>query len=164
MPQQCKPQTLAELNEFHQQFWLRRSTLTDGLISDAAVVNMAVKDVQTENVRLPFPMRKRFDVALEEALEQKKICLRFTGKSGGRPAGSDALQQLIDQIVAKQQVTTSTLLGILKSKVGGGVIDEIDTEPDVMKIFFKDGNEYKEASISSLKDRLYRARKLFHSR
>ena len=62
-------ETLAELNEFHQQFWLHRSKLVDSLISDAAVVNMAVHDLQNESVRSPVPMRKRFDVALEEAVE-----------------------------------------------------------------------------------------------
>ena len=75
----------------------------------------------------------------------------------------DALQKLIIEIIRKEPgSTTQQVLGKLKSREGGSVIEYIHEEENV--IAWLTPTHAKESPIASLKDRICRAKKFLNVR
>lgn len=159
--------TLRTINEQKRQFWLEQEILMDQRMSDPALIRVATDDMCSQTSRgIPLPWQKSFEVALADAESAKSIIHEELSRKGGRAPKSDALQDLIREIVRHNPgITQPQLLDQLKGEAGVGVVESIDQEADVLagdvqSIHFVDDNGTpKKASLYGLKDRLRRARK-----
>ena len=127
-----------------------------------------MKEVLSETSRcVQLSVQKSFEEALADAESTQKLVLSNFSRRGGRSRKSDALQELILEIVRGHPTITRTqLLAKLKGQAGEGVVSSIDRKSDVLAgddvnvHFFDDrANKEKIAAVSGLKDRLGRAKK-----
>lgn len=156
------------LNERNARFWLEQSQLRDRRLSDAALAAVAMRRVHSEAATgVPIRWHASLEQALAEAETEKEIILRELARKAGRAREADALQQLIREIVKQApKITQSRLLYVLAGERGAGVVTAIDGPgkglAGVREIHFTDDNgNQRAASLSGLKDRLYRAKKRF---
>jgi hypothetical protein len=165
--------TLAMLNERNAQFWRTQEILKNKRISDEAVLQIAVMDVNSELSRgVPLRQQQSFYQALAKAEKAKEIVLTGLARKGGSAPKGDALQELILEIVRKDPcISQAQLLDMLTGDAGAGVVTSIDgpsplLEGDTPCIHFvNDDGRPKTASVQGLKDRLSRAkRKINNSR
>jgi hypothetical protein len=164
--------TPATLNKRNAEFWRTQEILKNKRMSDEAVLEIAVMDVNSELSRgVPLRQQQSFYQALEKAEKAKEIALTGLARKGGRAPKGDALQELILEIVRKDPISQAQLLDMLRGDAGAGVVTSIDgpsplLEGDTRCIHFvNDDGRPKTASVQGLKDRLSRAkRKIKNSR
>jgi hypothetical protein len=156
---------LAQINERNREFWKAESARAGLRITDPDILRWATADVRREETRfLSVQYRKSFEQALQdaEASLDDPVLLKRThrqlSRRGGASRKGDALQGVIlDAVHKRPAMTARELLQHLQSLQGvRQVIDDIDEGT----IYFKsrDGHS-KQASVSGLKDRLWRAKR-----
>lgn len=155
--------SIRELNLRAREFWEEQRILMDKRMADEAVLEFAVLTINSRAEKLrPIGWQKSFEEALEEAEAARKVFNKHLGRRGGRAEKQDALQKLIVEIVERNpEITQRELLAKLDDRKGLGPIQDI--EGAVIYITRDDGTT-KEAAISGLKDRLFRAKKKIRSR
>jgi len=162
--------TLAEIKVIHREFWRGRAERQERQLADEDLVKEAFADLlELAELKVPFHKLRSFDMLLDRT--EKRLTdhrARFlgevrqeNGRRGGKARKSDALQRLIDEIVARTPtIDCSTLLQRLKIREKLGIIEDIDED----EISFSAANgRSKSIRVTSLKDRLYRARKKVES-
>lgn len=159
--------TPREINEWHHAFYGEQSKLMEERMADEDVLDVAMKDLQSEALRhVPVYSQKSFEGALESAAVskarfQKSGAKKFQSdfaRKGGTAPKPDALQKLIVEKVRGNPGTTERQLqDHLREKHLGGVVTDIDDKLGII-CFDNDGRQ-KTARITGLKDRLYRAKK-----
>lgn len=160
--------TSAIINKRNAEFWRVQEILKNKRISDEAVLQIAVMDVNSEESRgVPLRQQQSFYHALEKAEKAKAIVLRGLARKGGSAPKCNALQELILEIVRKDPtINEKQLLGKLTGEAGAGVVISIDKPSDLPLEcdtpcihFTSDGGRTRAASVRGLKDRLSRAKK-----
>ena len=159
---------LAAINRRNQQFFIEQAALLYRRAQDTALTINALRELDSaRDMGVPIKYWKSFERGLAEAELARDIVFKVSGRKGGRPLGSDALQRVIVTIVSRrQEIKVHQLLKQLRKMAEGDdpVILGVDKESalcagEIPKILFCDGGE-KTAPISGLKDRLYRAKKI----
>jgi hypothetical protein len=166
------PLALEQINESHRQFWSEQSKLMDERISDETTFKLALDDMRSETMRqVPVKSQKSLEQALADAAMARSTVQRGFSRKGGGAHKSDALQDLILEIVHETpRITAGRLARVLGGSRGAGVIVSIDKEPDIladeprMIHFVDDNGTLKTASLSGLKDRLFRPTREIASR
>jgi hypothetical protein len=132
-------------------------------LADAQLVALATEDMSSETLRgIPIYNRKSIERAYEDAERRRASIRSGDGSQGGRPQRGDALQELIEEIVAvRPNITASALLERLHASQLEGLIEDIE-EGQIWFVGANNGS--RSAPISGLKDRLTRARKSVNSR
>jgi hypothetical protein len=132
-------------------------------LADAQLVALATEDMSSETLRgIPIYNRKSIERAYEDAERRRASIRSGDGSQGGRPQRRDALQELIEEIVAvRPNITASALLERLHASQLEGLIEDIE-EGQIWFVGANNGS--RSAPISGLKDRLTRARKSVNSR
>jgi hypothetical protein len=164
-PRYCG-RTLAGINAINQEFWRKRAENRDRQLRDEHLANEAYYDLK-EQMRLQAHIRlqKSYEELLDGAEERRERALQWVrqehGRQGGKARKPDTLQAVIQKIVErKPTIDCPTLLKLLQDKQGIGVIEDVDGED----ISFTDSNgRSKSTKITSLKDRLLRAKKKIKS-
>jgi hypothetical protein len=103
-----------------------------------------------------------FEGGVEDAARASAIVIGELARKGGRSKKTDALQELIIDIVRdKREITVPRLLARLLELTGAGIIDDVDTEGDPIPMIYFRGHNGRNgmAPISGRKDRLSRAKK-----
>jgi hypothetical protein len=162
--------TLGHINAIHADFWAKQAARQELQLTDEYLAQEAYSDLREQaELQVPLGRQRSFGALLDKA-EQRLVAhrerllpegRRENGRRGGKARKSDALQLLIEKIVGKARaIDCPTLLQILQSKQKCGIIEEVVDED----ISFTDANgRSKSIKITSLKDRLYRARKKVNS-
>jgi hypothetical protein len=159
--------TPAALNKRAAEFWREREILKNRRISDEAILQIAVLDVNSEESRgVPLRHQQSFEHALEKAERAKEIVLTELARKGGSAPKGNALHELILEIVRKDpSISEKQLLEMLEGEAGAGVVTSIDEPSDVVGgdtpciHFVNDDGKPKTASVRGLKDRLSKAKK-----
>ena len=162
--------TIRDFNEAARRFWEKESALMERRMGDETIREIALEKLADDYRRLvPIYNQKSLEKALEEAEAEierhvkiaKKRVLSEQGRKGGTAKKADVLQDLIVQLVRKNpQISCAQLLEKLEAPYGPPIIEIADG-----KIFFQtsdnpDDAPMKKATISGLKDRLSRAKKV----
>jgi hypothetical protein len=154
--------TLAELNEFHRQYWAKQKLLLERRTLDPEILSAGIDQLEADRLGgIPIGYWKSFESALEDA---EKAKLRFgLARKGGKAKKPDSLQRLILDIVrANPGITASGLLAELEKRRGGDVIQEFNRQDIHCR---QDSHNTKNtiteyrAKRSGLKHRLTRARR-----
>jgi hypothetical protein len=161
------PQAFSKLNERNNQFWAIQSQLTAERMSDEVLCRFGLETMHSERMRgIPFKLHQSIDTILNDAAAFKEAAHKMFSQKGGRVSKPDALQRVIVKIVSSNPIITlRQLLKELMEKRWAKLNIEIDSDIDVLadekkEITFDDvDGERKVASLSGLKDRLYRAKK-----
>jgi hypothetical protein len=163
--------TPRQINQLNRRFWRTRSKLMNEQITDPALYEIAMKNLNSEQLRaVPVKSQNTLEQALADAAESKTTIQRFFSWKGGKQAKPDALQRVIEKIVKKKPSTTGhELLRELPDAEWAGTVTKIDKKGEVLArvvmIHFVEENETpKVAPVSGLKDRLSRAKKKILSR
>jgi hypothetical protein len=155
--------TLAEINCRNSEFWKKENILFAQRLSNETVRSVAFKILQDQVTRaVPLKWWKDLNAALEDAGNLQKQFATEAARKGGRARKTDALQTLIEQIVArKPNITQAQLLAELERCCEARDVSEIDNGT----IYFESTKgSLKTAKLSGLKDRLSRAKKKLRSR
>jgi hypothetical protein len=127
------------------------------------VARLTIKRMNAENQTLPLYSRRPLDFLLEEADLEVKQEMTVRGQQGGWTPKADPLTLLIRDIVKRNPgIREHQLLYKLKAEVGNGTICSIDIYSHVE--FHREDGQKVQLPISTIKDRLYRARKEIKSR
>jgi hypothetical protein len=159
--------TAREINEWHREFYSEQSKLMEERMADEDVLDVAIKDLQSEALRqVPVYFQKSFEGALESAAVSKVRFQKSGAKNfqsdfsrkGGTASKTDALQKLIlEKVRVNPEITERQLLDHLREKCVGIVVTDIDDT--LGEIDFDNDGRQKTARITGLKDRLSRAKK-----
>jgi hypothetical protein len=151
----------SEINAINQEFWRKRAENRERQLRDDHLAKEAFDDLQ-EQTRLqgPLGLQKSYEVLLDRAEERRGRALLWVrqenGRQGGKARKPDPLQAVIQKIVeGKPTIDCPTLLKLLQNKRGLGVIEDVDGD-DIWIIDAK--GRSKSIKITSLKDRLHRAK------
>jgi hypothetical protein len=158
---------LKELNERNTIFWRMQSELTLKQLSDETLFSWAKNDMDSEVARdIPLRSRKTVEKALADAADAKSLFQADFSRRGGMARKSDALQDLIAEIVRRRPaITAGQLLWELEGVSGAGIATRVESQANVLagearKIHFINYDERpKTASVSGLKFRLARAKR-----
>jgi hypothetical protein len=158
---------LKELNERNTIFWRLQSELTLKQLSNETIFNLAKNDMDSEVTRgVPLRSRKTLGQALADVVGARKVFQAAFSRKGGRARKSDALQDLIAEIVSRRPaITVGQLLWELEGASGAGIVTRIESQAEVRagearRIHFMNYDERpKTASVSGLKYRLLRAKR-----
>ena len=154
-------QTLKGINEANSRFWRKQRNLFDKRMANDAIRETAFEAWQAQLDRaVPVACQFSLEKALEDAERARQRFLAHQARKGGTTCKSDALQDLIHEVVTRRPgISAKELLEALRGH--GPPVEDIDGGT----IYFanRDGS-HKEAPISGLKDRLTRARKKLKSR
>jgi hypothetical protein len=159
--------TVEEVNAANRVFWDRQPAVMDRRLADPAVVETAAATILSEVDRVPVRDQIPFEVALERAERTREVfragLLRETAQRAGRAKKTDALQEVILEIVRRgPTITTKAVLDRLRARQApGATIDEI-TETQIS--FARPKGTVGEAPISGLKDRVSRAKREMRQR
>ena len=165
--------TLANINQWNQQFWLEQSELLNRRIQDPDLREIAMANLSAEAAMMvPVRNRQSLEQALAQAEKSRSIFQRSFSVRGGKAVKTDALQEwIIEMARAEPDLNTHELLRKMKklvrmgNSIFTGVVRKCDSsEPESEHIRFDDNGESKTAPVSGLKDRLYRAKKKILSR
>lgn len=156
----------AILNERNARFWAEQEILKNRRISDEAILQIAVMDVNSELSRgVPVRQQQSFECALEKAEKAKEIVLTAHARKAGKAPKGDALQELIVELARKDpNISEKELLQMLAGEAGAGVVTSIDEPSELLGgdtpciHFVEDDGRSKTASVRGLKDRLTRAK------
>ena len=159
---------LREINVRIQEFWEEQNSLRETRMSDTAIFQTAMEDLESEQLRqVPVYPRKSWEKALEDAARTKQrydaqsncqFQIEFSRK-GGKAPKPDALQQFImDSVRKNPDLTEPELLKLLKENRRMFGVNEEEI------CFDKPNRALKSVPLSALKDRLCRAKKKINSR
>ena len=166
MSTDLKRLTPAMLNERNARIWAEQKILLEQRISDPVLYDLAKRDMDFEAARgVPIKQQKTIEQALADAAHARSTVRAELSRKGGMAPKSDALQELILEIVRTDpNISEKELLAMLEGEAGAGVVTSID-EPfeslggDTPCIHFvEDDGRSKTASVPGLKDRLSRAK------
>jgi hypothetical protein len=153
-----------EMNrQHHREFWEREHQKFERRAADSQLLALATEDINSEIVRsVPVYSQKTMELAFKDAERRRAAIRKGDGRKGGRPQRGDAVQKLIEEIVAaRQDIPISALIERLCAMQHYGVMQDIEDD----EILFTDASgAMRTAPISGLKDRLMRARKSVKSR
>jgi hypothetical protein len=164
--------TLATINQWNEQFWLEQSELLNSRMQDAALREIAMDDLKSEEaMRVSVRNRKTLEHALAQAEKSRRIFQRAFSRKGGKAPKTDALQRwIIKTVRADKRISSGRLLLKIRelAKSGNSIFSEVSRRSDASDdqtehICFDDG-ESKTAPITGLKDRLSRAKRKILSR
>lgn len=166
MSTDLKRLTPAMLNERNARIWAEQKILLEQRISDPVLYDLAKRDMDFEAARgVPIKQQKTLEQTLADAAQVRSTVHAELSRKGGKAPKSDALQELILEIVLTHPNTSEKeLLKMLAGEAGAGVVTSIDepSEPlagDTPCIhFIEDDGRSKTASVPGLKDRLSRAK------
>jgi hypothetical protein len=150
------------LSERAETLYNERAKRTNALVEDLAVCEIAYLEIMYDQERLGFHQRRSVDQALDDGAIKKNAVLKHQGQKGGKARKTDALQEvIIDLVRGNPQITERELRDKLTRESYPDLIEDVEED----SIYFKtqDGRS-KAASIAGLKDRLSRAKKLLNSR
>ena len=160
----------AMINTRNRAFWDAESAQAERRMADPDIFSRAIADMHAEATRrLPVYYQKSFEQALQDAaaLFEDPVLLKRThrrlSRRGGSSKKTDALGEVIlEEVQKRPAITVTDLLKHLQSLQDlRQVVDDIDEEA----ISFTDRKGHtKNAPISGLKDRLFRAKKALRSR
>jgi hypothetical protein len=158
---------IRRVNERNSLFWLTRSELTLKHISDPMIFRLSTNHMISEAARgIPVKLRKSLEEELADAADDKRILQADFSRKGGKARKSDALQDLILEIVrGRPAITAGQLLWELEGVSGAGIATRVESQANVLagearKIHFINYDERpKTASVSGLKFRLARAKR-----
>jgi hypothetical protein len=156
-------QTLNEINQSNRRFWLHQRALLQDRMANEAVRVSAFEVMEAQQLQgMPLRHRATLERALEDVERIRHRSLLQQARKGGRATKTDALQSLIERIVARRpSISAEQLLDAL------GDHERIPPIQDIVDgvIEFTDHKGAgKNAPISGLKDRLSRAKKKIRSR
>jgi hypothetical protein len=157
------PPSPVEMNRRYSEFWAAENQNFERRLGDTLIRAIATEVLESESARsVQVYSRITLESALAKAEELTNKIRSADGSRGGRPRRNDALQSLIEEIVAKNpKITDSLLLERIRLEQFGGIVEDVDDR----EMHFKHGeDESRSAPISGLKDRLSRARKSLNSR
>jgi hypothetical protein len=156
------PGALAGINRANADFWRRQRQRSHEQLTNDVIRRTAFDTLQGELLRqVPLFHRLSLEQALENAERGGQSILAAQARKGGSASKTDALQQLIDKIVARHpDVSLAGLIAQLRACRTIDTIDDIDEDT----IWFANNGHSKQASLSGLKDRLSRAKKKRRSR
>jgi hypothetical protein len=157
---------LVALNELHRSFWERESKLFSRRFENPAPRQFALDLTAGERARgIPIYFQMTLESATHSAVAVREIFVTAAqksfpselGKRGGRRKRSDALQVVIEEIVAAAPtIGSNELLKMLHKRAAiRDVIEDIDDG----EIFFVENGRQRSARLAGVKDRLTRARK-----
>jgi hypothetical protein len=164
---------LANINQWNRLFWVEQSELLDRRIQDAALRQIAMDDLKSEEaMRVPVRNRKTLEHALAQAEKSRSIFQRAFSRKGGKAAKTDALQCWIMKTVrADKRISSGRLLLKIRkmAKEGHPVVFRVDRKSGLLDdqaehIHFRDNGRDRTSPVSGLKDRLSRAKKEILSR
>lgn len=160
----------AEINERNSKFCARESKLTEQRASNKTVCRLALRELNSNISKGKFK-EVYFEVCLANAEEITKIVYEEAARKGGETPRKDTLQDLIENIVAKNpRITERQLLKKQAGDEGAGVVTSIDKPSDCLAgearliHYFNDGGRPKTASVRGLKDRLSKFKAKINSR
>src|ERR1039458_10379865 len=112
--------SLWEINQQNQKFWEKQNRLTATRMSDAAISQVALQELQSEALRsVPLYSRKTLEMALEDAERVMALERSEFARRGGRALKPDALQQfIIKHVRRRRSLTESKLLELLTDDRG----------------------------------------------
>src|ERR1700676_2824097 len=114
--------SLSEINERNSKFWARECKLTEQRASNKTVCRLALRELNSNISKGKFK-EVSFEVCLANAEEITKIVYEEAARKGGETPRKDTLQNLIENIVAKNpQITERQLLKKLAGDEGAGVV------------------------------------------
>src|SRR5690348_14528528 len=155
---------LRKMNQQNREFWAREIPQLPARMSDAALREIALKFMQAEQLYLPAYYQTELSEWVTKAEMARRIILSHQATKGGSVKKADKLQQAIEQIVRRRPaITVQELTRMLTRERFPDLIQDVEDE----RIYFprNDPNApLKSASISGLKDRLWRAKRALKSR
>lgn len=160
-----QPSLLKNLNERHAAVYAKRAQKLQEELNETTL-KIALDQRQSEADRGIPIANWTFEGAINDATDAAAVVKAQQARNAGRSKKTDALQELIVEIVRDNpRISQSQLLLKLGApKKPGGVIEDIDGPEEAKpSIHFVQNGRSKEAPISGLKDRLTRARKVIKS-
>ncbi len=156
-----------EMNKRNAIFWRTQSALVLERLSHEALFKLAQNDMNSEAEReVSVRSRKTLEKALADAADARNVIQADFSRKGGKAHKSNALQDLIVDIVRRRPaITAGQLLWELQGAAGAGVVTRVESEAEALagegrKIHYVDYDEQeKTASVSGLKWRLARAKR-----
>ncbi len=162
--------SVAEINERSSKFWARECKLTEQRASNKTVCRLALRELNSNISKGKFK-EVSFEVCLANAEEIAKIVYEEAARKRGESLRKDTLQNLIENIVAKNpRIRERQLLKKLAGDEGAGVVAAIDKASDCLTgegrliHYFNDAGRPKTASVRGLKDRLSKFKAKIKSR
>jgi hypothetical protein len=152
---------LRSLNKRHADFHAEQGKKLQEQLTETTL-KMAMDQRESEAARGISIGNWSFERAIDDAAKASAFVKEQQARNAGRSKKTDALQELIVQIVRDNpKISESQLLVRLMAMEKLGVIEDIDGEGDENpSIHFDQRGRCKEAAVSGLKDRLTRARKV----
>jgi hypothetical protein len=168
-PRSCG-RPFAEINAINADFWAKQAARQERQLTDENLTEEAYSDLREQaELGVPFRQQRSYGALLDKAerryMAHRERLLqevrRENGRQGGKARKPDPLQAVIQKIVERNPtIDCPTLLELLQNKRGIGVIQDVDGED----IYFTDANnQSKSTKVTSLKDRLHRAKKKIES-
>jgi hypothetical protein len=155
-------QSLSGINEANAKFWHNQRQRAQERLTDGPVRETALEALHAEQLRqVPLFHRVSLEQALDDAERIGRRFLTAQARKGGTASKTDALQQLIEKIVAERQ--NISLVELTKKLEMCRIADTIE-DIDEDTISFLSNGHSKQARLTGLKDRLSRARKKHRSR
>jgi hypothetical protein len=158
--------TISEINELNRRYWEEQIPLSNRRIADEAIRETALARLFGEQARIPVYSQAPLEKLLADAERDGKRFLSQQGRKGGRSKKSDALQQVIlDLVRSHPDITEGKLKDTLIRERFPDLIEDVDEETIWFEQPDRSGRRrLKQAVISGLKHRLSRARKALKSR
>lgn len=150
---------LRAINDRHRSFWQIQNDLLMKRVSNKLTFDLAMQDMEFEVRRgIPLRFRKTLEKALEDAEKAQIQFQTAFSKKGGKAEKADVLTKFIyRKLVRYPALTVVELCNLLRED------HDFEFEHGVICFLGANGQE-KHVSVSSLKDRLSRARKKLQSR
>ncbi len=159
--------TIKQLNIRNAEFWEKTSATFNEDMCKLYLAEPTKRIIQDEAARcIPIGRRRPMEQVMNEVRLIHKISEHEKAKArGSAPRKGDAISRSIDEIVRiNPKIKVRGLLYELKHRCGDGVVTHIDSEGEGLAgqrliHYTDDDGRPKSIKVSSLKDRLYRAKK-----
>jgi hypothetical protein len=154
---------MSDLNRLNQKFWERERIYMGARMADATILKTGLELLKLDTQRgVPLCWQKPFEMALAEGEGLKRLVMSQEGKKAGEAKKTDALQQVIVDVVRERpDITSPQLRDHLLERCNTPPLE--GTDEDAI-LFAGHGGRTGGARISGLKDRLSRAKKSLNSR
>jgi hypothetical protein len=155
--------TISDLNRLNRDFWERERIYAESRMADATILKTGLELLNLDSQRgVPLCWQKPFEMALAEGERLKRLVMSQEGKKAGEAKKTDALQQVIVDVVrVRPDITSPQLRDYLRERCNTPPLEGIDGDAI---LFAGHGGRTGGAPISGLKDRLTRAKKSLRSR
>jgi hypothetical protein len=155
--------TPADINGENREFWDAQQLLLERRMADTTLREAAFEVMRDEIKRgMPIKYQKSIYAALEDAEKAKRRFSSERGRQGGLAKKTDALQELIEQFVQDEPSLTEFQLRAKLQQCER--IPPIEDICDGVVHFTNQDGRSRGCRLSSLKDRLSRAKKKHRSR